>query len=237
MGETPPYFSEEKNMPNHITTKITVDAVNADDIIESLRSKESDFNFNTVIPTPLCFEGFEPHSGIITRAKNACGVPVHENELIAALELSNRQHMVTEPCNAEDLDDVIKAIQCYKETGYFYWHDWNIQHWGTKWNAYDVTLEDNTVTFNTAWSHPTEILLALSRLYPEAEFSCVYADEDHGANCGEINYQNGSIIHENIAPHHSDMDTIERDKWLDFALDVKGYTNEEKEKYYEGFEE
>lgn len=48
------------------------------------------------------------------------------------------------------------------EEGVICWYDWNIENWGTKWNAYNFKLhklENNKVTveFDTAWSEPVQI--------------------------------------------------------------------------------
>lgn len=219
-------------MPNHVTTIVSIDASNADEILESLRSDKCDFDFNQIVSKPDCLGEFSPHASIIERAKNACGAPLHNNVLIGEMELSNRTRSITEPCRTEDIQDLVRCILCYAETGFFYWYDWNLHYWGTKWNAYSVSVEGTTVSFDTAWSHPTEIMIALSTRFPDAEFRCTYADEDIGSNCGEVNYQDGHIIHENIAPKFSDMDAKERDDWVLFAMTVKGYTDEEKDDYF-----
>jgi hypothetical protein len=50
------------------------------------------------------------------------------------------------------------------------WHSWDIENWGTKWNAYgmdktgkDVIRTEDTLTviFQTAWSSPLQWLVAL----------------------------------------------------------------------------
>ena len=66
------------------------------------------------------------------------------------------------------------------------WYDWSIDNWGTKWNAYSDALdkENNTITFDTAWSCPLLILNALAELcYKHGVcFTGKWADED----CGRI---------------------------------------------------
>ena len=47
------------------------------------------------------------------------------------------------------------------------WYDWACDHWGTKWNAYDVEIcqdEESTlqVDFTTAWDSPREIVEKIS---------------------------------------------------------------------------
>ena len=67
------------------------------------------------------------------------------------------------------------------------WYDWcsSPNNWNTKWNAYDVSRNSDTVlTFSTAWSHPFPIVEALSELYPDEEILVAYADENTGYNLG-----------------------------------------------------
>lgn len=64
--------------------------------------------------------------------------------------------------------------------------DWNREHWGTKWNGYsDEVLEDDTVLrFDTAWAHPYQVLIELSKRFPDELIQVMYADEDLGSNFG-----------------------------------------------------
>lgn len=42
-------------------------------------------------------------------------------------------------------------------------YDWHCNHWGTKWNAYNQSVESNTsISFDTAWSIPEPILQKLT---------------------------------------------------------------------------
>lgn len=72
--------------------------------------------------------------------------------------------------------------------GYDTWYDWSCANWGTKWNAYDAFFdeENNTITFNTAWSCPLPILDKLAEICyeHEVEFSGKWSDEDRGCNVG-----------------------------------------------------
>lgn len=66
------------------------------------------------------------------------------------------------------------------------WYDWSITNWGTKWNAYDDYVENNVITFNTAWSCPMPVLDALAELCYTygVSFTGKWADEDMGHNVG-----------------------------------------------------
>ena len=56
------------------------------------------------------------------------------------------------------------------------WYDWRLQNWDTKWDAYDLTVEDEDpdqleVTFNTAWSPPEAICHKIREDYPDVSVS------------------------------------------------------------------
>lgn len=71
------------------------------------------------------------------------------------------------------------------EPGVVCWYTWNIENWGTKWGAYDAEIGDETLKFDTAWSHPLPIIRALAKKFPDATLKVRYADEDLGYNLGE----------------------------------------------------
>ncbi len=67
------------------------------------------------------------------------------------------------------------------------WYDWSINNWGTKWNAVDTQLVDDTdkilsYQFNTAWDCPRQIAEALIRMKEtilkdiEISWDCIHED-------------------------------------------------------------
>jgi hypothetical protein len=92
-----------------------------------------------------------------------------------------------------------------------HWYDWNVRHWGTKW---DIAVQDDekypettmeqgegavSYNFNTAWSPPIEAISRLSLQYPELVFTLSYEEETGwGGDCefmagkmvSEHNYEN-----------------------------------------------
>lgn len=158
--------------------------------------------------------------------------------------------VVTAP-NASDIIDSLKGVEIYEEMGETKaeereisfqtviqrpieedenWHRWNSDNWGTKWDAYDVSvdLDGNMFTCNTAWSMAFPVWEALSKKYPEALFEVTYADEDMGSNCGRIVLKNGDIVNQHIAPSWSEMSGAEKRTWWDFAATVREFGDDEK---------
>lgn len=92
------------------------------------------------------------------------------------------------------------------------WYAWNCAHWGTKWNCYSMeplceVVEDKLpsddvytpeIQFQTAWSHPTPVIFALAKMFPDVRLSVRYADEDFGFNVGEYVLEGETVISENV---------------------------------------
>ena len=119
--------------------------------------------------------------------------------------------------NLKDLGNVY--INNILQYGADSWYDWCCENWGTKWNANNTYVVDDTeIEFDTAWSCPVNIFKELSRQFSGVEIVVEFADEDIGSNCGKITFLNGEI-----------EEYIDMDGNTDFALEVLGY---DKEEYY-----
>lgn len=107
----------------------------------------------------------------------------------------------------------IKELE--KKYGASDWYHWRLRNWGTKWNASQTEVIDDTcVEFDTAWSSPEPIPQMLSLKFPNTAVSVKYADEDLGYNCGFYTYLNGNLV-ESIQP--------EDDEALEYACNVWGF--------------
>lgn len=106
------------------------------------------------------------------------------------------------------------------EPGVICWYEWNIEHWGTKWDAYDFdeyAKYDKEFSFQTAWTTPIPIIEALSRMFPDVEFNVRYADEDIGSNLGQFLMKDGKKTWERV---FSGALSVEDEKEL-FALRLR----------------
>lgn len=115
-----------------------------------------------------------------------------------ALFLSNDQYEERVKCSGKTEQQLIELGLQYITNVVKYnaptWYDWCCDNWGTKWNAYcDDVIDDDTISFETAWSAPLPILLKLSETYPELVIEHRWADENVGYNTGHVFYQNGKI--------------------------------------------
>lgn len=100
--------------------------------------------------------------------------------------------------------------------GVICWYQWRIDHWGTKWNAYDTEVSDGRLQFDSAWSHPTPVVVAFSVAHPEHAFVVRYADEDLGYNLGHYTIKAGAATPVEGCPAGNGDDASN-----DFAAQIK----------------
>ena len=78
------------------------------------------------------------------------------------------------------------------------WYEWTNKHWGTKWNAYGYDggcglIEDNKISFETAWGSPKELIQKLSEKYPGVTIEVEWAVEFSGSGEGRYEYKDGKL--------------------------------------------
>lgn len=86
--------------------------------------------------------------------------------LIPCPEELNNPELTTWGHGEEEAQREVLRQEMVKKYGYKSWYDWNIAHWGTKWDLCDTMInrvDDNTVEIHcqTAWSPPTEAFVIL----------------------------------------------------------------------------
>lgn len=174
-------------MPNHVTTIIRAPK----DVLDFLRSEESQVDFNRLVPMPRELrlltaeyrifdtqEEVDEHNAEQQR-RGAKMPEIFRPRADAIFAITTAQHEEWVAQFGPGLD----------------WYSWNSTHWGTKWNAYDVDRRaDDTVKFDTAWAHPAGLMGILSEKFPSATIEVAYADEDFGYNLGEYTLREGDLV-------------------------------------------
>jgi len=99
------------------------------------------------------------------------------------------------------------------------WYRWNIDNWGTKWDASSTCVEqlDDTnfnVRFHTAWSPPIDWFEKVIPMYPQLEFDLIF-DEESQDYCGRMTGKDGEIDLEVGKPYFTD----ENDNRVTYDMD------------------
>lgn len=200
-------------MPNHVTNFLTIGAEGEllEKIKQEISSGEGDeftpIDFDKIIPRP---EDLNIDSG--SQTDNAIAIIRYQEngddrklrEMLTWYWPMNEGITDVDPLvnymlekGMADMEMGRKALRNIDVYGHADWYSWSIDNWGTKWNAYSTEVNENEIVFQTAWSCPYEVFVALSQKYPDVEFSIRYADEDFGANVGEFTLLNGEEIESN----------------------------------------
>lgn len=203
-------------MPNWVTNNVNIIA--DETLLAKIREEvkgtpysngeDRDFDFNTIAPIPTELVGTTSPTRIISQEDYD-----KQEERIAKGDLTEGEKSfgVSRGITQEMHDDFVERF------GFADWYGWQINNWGTKWNASSVYWSDDNdfVSFNTAWSTPFDLLVALSKKYPQATFEIEYADEDFGYNVGRYVLQNGEEIDTEI-PEGGSKEALE------MALNIQG---------------
>lgn len=193
-------------MPNHVRNVIRMKGI-AKLPLFSKRStfgdlQEEFFDFNKLIPMPACLEntvaGTKQSNAILGLALFLEKIQRHRSWKIVNISGVGKDvdsiKALMEDGEMEDtlVKGGIEYVKAALETGCTDWYEWSVRYWGTKWNAYDLSVDgDDQIRFSTAWSAPTPVIHALSEKYPDAHIEHWWADEDYGNNAGYREYVNG----------------------------------------------
>lgn len=175
-------------MPNHVTNILTF--ANADEkkiaeIKDFLKNGNRELDFNNIAPIPKELEGTRSPVFIISQEEYD-----KQEERITKGEITENEKNwgLSRGLTQEIADKYIKKF------GHADWYNWQLDNWGTKWNAYEVFVGDDYIEFQTAWATPNEIFVKLSKIFPDVLFNIRYSDEDFGYNVGEFDLLNGEEV-------------------------------------------
>jgi len=111
-------------------------------------------------------------------------------------------------------DEIIQEYFGKNEKSPYHWYNWNIAHWGTKWDVNHARLHEKEgelfYEFDTPWSPPEVWFAILARDYCELTFHIAYEEEQGWGGC--IKISNGKMITTktwDIPESHADY--VERD--------------------------
>ncbi|GAA2941070.1 hypothetical protein ACFO7V_16755 [Glutamicibacter bergerei] len=211
-------------MPNHVTSiitapKLVIEAITRGYTPEEIQSYKDEIEELRERELTQWFTAERKESALKIREARAV-------EMLTE-KITDFNMAIPQPVNIET-----GGCSRQHEEGVICWYEWNPKSWGTKWNAYETTVEprENGLTelrFDTAWSHPYPVLEKLSKKFPSVLIQVSYADEDLGHNIGQYAIKNGE---------RSDLLGIEEgsDEANDFAAHIKyGKTYAELEAEWE----
>ena len=199
-------------MPNWVKSIIKTKPETLNNVMKKYSDKNK-FSLNKVIPMPKDLDVNSGNTGAygliyLYLDTKDCKIKSEINEVFKSLnpftkdieEDSLYKNVIKNKVSFMDKKECIdlanKYISNYRKYGHCTWYEWCRDNWGTKWDVIDFSKNSDTMMFETAWAFPWEVILELSKKYPESVFECKYADESIKENSGMFNIQDGEIIQE-----------------------------------------
>lgn len=226
-------------MPNWVMNKVS--CTNMSKLTELLINEEGNVDFNKITPRPKDLDieaGYCDYSNIESEGlhseKDVCELVIIEGFKECYNEKITQEKFVGKIMKNELVVKAIHKLKNFPETsvsyvrnyiaGYFNskrygsvnWYDWDLENWGTKWNANETVIDSVVIEFQTAWSIPLPIYVKLSKQLPDEVIEVIYADEDIGSNCGKLLFRNGA-----------EVEKVDIGNPRKFACDVWGYDYED----------
>lgn len=212
-------------MPNYVKNILIVEGDNVQEVFDYIKTPEEAedgldipesqrdiIDFNQIIPMPPSLMTEESTSATMGMDAIISGDHSQLNKHVNRwFQVNEREHKKKEIL---ELGEIRKDnIEKY---GYGSWYDWSVNNWGTKWNALDTCMIDgNAVEFNTAWSHPEPVIIALSKKFPKNVFKLRFADEDMGNNVGEYVMIDGDMVEDNFPE-------VGSNEAMELAIEIQG---------------
>lgn len=189
-------------MPNYVKNILEVEGheKHVNSFLNSVKSEDSGFDFQKIIPMPMELKGTRSPSSIVSQRE---------------YDKWEKQQDYADPNDPFRAGrPLTKTMQkeLIEKCGFDNWYDWCCTHWGTKWGSLDVEVSDPTpvkkpfdldyirvtIIFDTAWSSGQQVISYVANNFPTLSFHHYYADEDCGYNVGEYWYDKGFKTEEHI---------------------------------------
>lgn len=186
-------------MPNHIKNIVKIDGIRELPIFTEIDGDDC-FDFTKILPMPKELEleagGIEDIAvkAAILKVTNICRFSLGFKPVENNIEEEIKLRLLYNPdMSRKDLEEIgLKYVTNAILHNSMDWYDWCIKNWGTKWNSYyNQWLDDDKISFCTAWSAPIPILEKLAEIYSDRRIEIWWADEDMGFNTGYGYWYNG----------------------------------------------
>lgn len=175
-------------MPNHCENDLYIRgrASEVANMLEAIKSEETQFDFATLIPYPKQFEDMDKEYRAISPYGFAAP---HAQPALTDIDRKRLEAAYLKKWNQTGP----YPKDGYNSGGY----DWCIKNWGTKWNAYEIEIFRNKngsakIKFHTAWSPPVPIIIALGKKFPSLKLLLRYF-EGGAAYQGELRIIEGDV--------------------------------------------
>lgn len=185
-------------MGNYTYNKITFNAPNYQEILDTIKSTEKVFDFNTLIPEPKDLamdDHWYAYEGVVH-----CVTVAFDGSTLRSAQA--RIWLEADPERAEKCWQYLRNIANH---GSPTWLAWGYKHWNTRSNAIDgevfVTGDRVVLEFTTINGTPFPVIEKLATMVPILEHRYM---EEQPAYWGICDYKNGIIVSHRVNEDHDE---------------------------------
>lgn len=181
------------------------------EVIDYMLNKEGSFDFNKL----FSYTGNQDDNGIYIDAEMAA------EELYCTGRIEDATKKDFPELEGEELEQAITFFNNKIETGYFHSDEFNLDKWGTSWNAQDQRRKsDNKIQFDVSGITPFPIFIELSERFPDSVLSIIFSGESIGDYCGRYVLKAGEILIEDTSFDWENLTENERENWRKLACKI-----------------
>lgn len=173
-------------MPNHCYNQLYVMG-EPSDLDQFLAKIDNAFEqFGLTEDGRFTFTAFVPYTDNVLTGTSGTGKFVRRNGVWESTSLSQSEADSAglefySGAYCEDSSGIVYTQFDMQDKGLVDWYSWNIDNWGTKWDAYSIDVErvqDNqlTIRFDSAWAPPSPVIHAMQEQHPELSITLEFEE-------------------------------------------------------------
>jgi hypothetical protein len=112
--------------------------------------------------------------------------------------------------------------------GFKDWYDWCVSNWGTKWNSYSNTVNDDCVSFETAWAPPLPVIIELAEKTGK-DWTLLYSEPGMDF-CGKLTAEKTGMHHDEQWTHRKSPKSFKKEMGISKEDCMSEEEIEEREK-------
>lgn len=209
-------------MPNWVSTSIRFNShADLQRVLSVTKTDRSAFDFEALIPMPKALRvesGSRTDEAIVFfETERLTKEPEGNTELERLVRNPFfadwvgvvRERLAARSMTDEEADGLYalgrQYVENFRSYGHPTWYSWCLEHWGTKWGACGVSVDETAIWFDTAWSPAIPVFEHLIARFPDIPMRFSWSEEQFDLNTGAIAYDGNGTV----AMVEPDADTYE----------------------------
>ncbi len=152
-------------MPNWTSVEFSVEGKDAGKLLSLARKSVEEGTrgfFDRILPMPKTYKEYDTTNYRKSDCESRMGYGYNELKEGEKIFREGKEILVTK----EYIEKFGRAVKYQKKKyGEIGWLNWRCSNWGTKWDAADLFVDGDTISFLSAWCFPEEIFSKIAKKF------------------------------------------------------------------------